>query len=344
MSNQPQRILISRQTAIGDVLHGVPVLNALREAFPRAYIAWMVEGRNGELLDGHPALDKVLAVPRHWMHSPATTLRVRRELQALRIDTSLDLQGLTKSAVAAWFSGAKTRIGFDGVDGREASRWFNNRLILPTSTHVIDRNLELLRGLGITSRRVRFDLPETTADAEMASELIKKLGFRGGFAMINPGAGWKSKLWPRQRFAAVARHLSRSCGLPSLVVWAGPAELLWAREIVSLAGSCAAVAPPTTLTQLASIARLGSLFVSSDTGPLHLAVAVGTPSVGLYGPVSAERNGPYGPGHIALQQMLVFGSNRERRNASPAAMEGIRVEHVCDACDELVSRRHQRSA
>jgi ADP-heptose:LPS heptosyltransferase len=320
------------------------VLNALRDAFPQAYIAWLVEGRNGELLEGHPALDKVLSVPRHWLQSVSTALRVRRQLQALRIDTSIDLQGLTKSAVAAWFSGARTRIGFDGPDGREASRWFNNHLILPTATHVIDRNLELLRGLGITTHHARFDLPQTAADAEMAAKLVKNLGYRGGFAMINPGAGWTSKLWPRQRFAAVARHLSRTCGIPSLVVWAGPQELLWAREIASLAGSCAAVSPPTTLTQLAAITRLSSLFVSSDTGPLHLAVAVGTPSVGLYGPVLAERNGPYGHGHISLQQMQVFGTNRERRNASPAAMEGIRVEHVCDACDELFSRRHKLSA
>lgn len=331
-------------SAIGDVLHGVPVLCALREALPEAYIAWVVEGRNGELLRGHPALDELVVVPRHWLESPAKAWQVRKQLRALRCNIAIDLQGLTKSAVASWLSGARRRIGFDGPDGRELSRWLNNERVLPHKTHVIDRNLELLQALDIASPRVRFDLPEVPAAAATAAAMIQQLGLGQGFAIINPGAGWPSKIWPRERFAAVAQHLGRTRRLPSLVVWAGDAERQMAEYITAHAGSSALLAPPTSLQELAAIVRRANLFISADTGPLHLAVAVGTCSVGLFGPVPAQRNGPYGSQHIALQQMQLTGTNRERRTASSAAMEEIRVEHVCDACDQVLDRQSQRLA
>jgi heptosyltransferase-1 len=338
------RILISRLSAIGDVIHTVPVLCALRDSIPDAFIAWVVEGRNGSLLEGHPALDELIVVKRRWLKSPSAVLELRSKLRKLRFDTAIDVQGLTKSAVVSWLSGAKTRIGYAGVDGRELSPWLNNLRVLPTAIHVVDRNLELLKPLGIPRPNVRFELPAADTDAVAIERLITAIGWQSGFAIINPGAGWKSKLWPRDRFAAVARHLGEHHGLPTLVVWAPGIEQDWAREIVNQSAGHARVAPATTLAELAALCRRAAIFISSDTGPLHIAAAVGTPCVGLFGPMPAERNGPYGARNIALQKMLLTGRSRDRRNAGPESMEAIGTDRVCTACDELLTHRSKRCA
>src|SRR5580698_93646 len=135
------RILIVRLSAIGDVLHGLPVLCALRDALPHAHLAWVVEGRTADLLAGHPALDELIVVPRRWLKSPRAVLDLWRRLHG-RFDVSIDIQGLTKSAVAAWLSGAPVRIGLAAPAGRELSPWLNNHRVAPTATHVVDRNLE----------------------------------------------------------------------------------------------------------------------------------------------------------------------------------------------------------
>ncbi|MHB8900022.1 MAG: glycosyltransferase family 9 protein, partial [Thermoguttaceae bacterium] len=159
MTENP-RILIVRLTAIGDVLHGLPVLCALRDRFPQAQIGWMVEGRAGTLLEGHPALDRLIAVPRFWLKSPGTIRQVRRALHEFAPEIAIDVQGLTRSALAAWLSGAKRRIGFGCEKGRELSRWLNTELVRSTAPHIIDANLELLRPLGVENPEVRFDLSE----------------------------------------------------------------------------------------------------------------------------------------------------------------------------------------
>ena len=174
------RILIVRLSAIGDVIHGVPVLCALRDAMPRAFIGWVAEGTAGDLLEGHPALDELVRVPRRWWKSPREVWRLRQRLRALRFDTAIDLQCLTKSALAAWLSGARRRIGKAGEDGRELSRWLHNELVAAGGCHVIEHYLTMLRPLGIDSPAVRFDLPERPADARMADEILRDAGFRAG--------------------------------------------------------------------------------------------------------------------------------------------------------------------
>ena len=338
------RILIARLSAIGDVIHGLPVLNALRERFPRAMLAWVVEDRAAALLRDHQALDELITVPRGWLKSAKTVWQLRRRLRALKFDVSIDLQGLTKSASAAWLSGARRRIGFGDEIGREFSRWINTELVRTEPSHVIDRYLELLRPLGIESPKVRFEIPESQADRTSVEEMIRETGVEQGFAIINPGAGWTSKLWPAERYAAVARHLGRVWQLPSVVVWAGDKERKWAESIASEAGQYARLAPRTSLTELAALARRARLFVGSDTGPLHLAVAVDTPCVGLYGPMPAERTGPYGPRHAAIQKARFEGSSRQRRTASSSLMEAIKVEAVCEACDEILRRENSHAA
>ena len=235
------RILIVRLSAIGDAIQTMPVACALRERFPQAFLAWAVESRAAALLHGHEAIDELILLPRGWLKSPGGVWRLRRKLHALRFDVAIDVQSLTKSAVLAWLSGARRRIGFGNPGGRELSKWFNNERVDPKSTHVVDRYLELLRPLGIESPTVRFQVPEREDDAKTADEIIRQRKLEDGFAIINPGAGWPSKLWPTERYAAVARHLAERWQLPTLVVWAGAAERAMAEQI---AGASAALDRP----------------------------------------------------------------------------------------------------
>lgn len=343
MNMPPLRILIVRLSAIGDVIQTMPVACALRERFPDAMLAWAVERRAGTLLQGHEALDELIMLPRGWLKSPGGVWRLRRKLRDLRFDVTVDVQSLTKSAVPAWLTGARRRVGFGNPGGRELSKWFNNEQVDPKSTHVIDRYLELLGPLGIRSPTVRFQVPEQAEARESAERTIDREGLAGGFAIINPGAGWPSKLWPAERYAAVARHLGDAWRLPTLVVWAGQAERAAAQQIVGEGGESAVLAPPTTLPELAALARRAKLFIGADTGPLHLAVAVDTPCVGLYGPWPAARHGPYGPRHVALQKMFFEGPTRARRTAPSIYMESITTEMVRDACDGMLGKPEQSS-
>lgn len=337
------RILIVRVSAIGDIIHGVPVLCALRDALPDAFLSWIVEGRMGELLEGHPALDELIIVPRRWWKSPPEVWRMRRRLRERRFDTAIDLQCLSKSSITAWLSGAARRIGKAGADGRELSRWFNNDLVEAGGTHVIEHYLDMLRPLGIHSPSVRFDLPERPADARAAEKFLLAKGLAGRrFAVLNPGAGWPSKIWPAVRYAALARYLGQAHGVPSIAVWGTPEEKPLAERIVECSARHAQLAPPTTLQELAALCRRTALFVGSDTGPMHLAVAVETPTISLHGPSLADWCGAYGPQNIRLQVRYEAGSALERRQADDSAMREITVKMVAEACDRLLSHQTTR--
>jgi lipopolysaccharide heptosyltransferase I len=335
--NDPARILIVRLSAIGDVIHGVPVLCALRSSFPKAFIGWVVEGRAAALLEDHPALDELIRLPRGWLKSPRLIWRLRQRLRACRFDATIDLQCLTKSAVAAWLSGAPRRIGKAGEDGRELSRWFHNELVAAGGKHVIDHYLDMLCPLGITSPAVHYDLPERPADRHTAEEFLWTSGLAArSFAILNPGAGWPSKIWPAERYGELAQHLARVHNLPSVVVWGGASERLLAERIATASGGTGKLAPPTSMTELAAFCRRAALFVGSDTGPMHLAVAVGTPTISLHGPSRAEWCGAYGPQNIRLQVRYEDGSAAERRKADDSAMRAIPVDMVAEACDRLL--------
>ncbi len=339
-----QRILIVRLGAIGDVILATPLLCALRDRFPNAFLAWAVEKTASVLLEGHESLDELIVLPKRWLKSPKGVWQLRRRLKAMNFDLVIDAQGLTKSAILARLSGVRRRIGFGDKWGREQSRWLNNELVYSTAPHVIDRTLQLLLPLDIESPKVSFRMPESQADIDAAESLIEQLSLGDGYGMINPGAGWPSKIWPAGRYAAVARHLGEKQDLPSLVVWAGDEEQAMARQIVNGSGGYAQLAPPTGLRLLGALARRGRMFIGSDTGPLHLAVAVGTPCVGLYGPWPSAQTGPYGPGNVVVEKMTLDGSTSQRRHASSKYMEAIDVESVCRACDRILRDDASRAA
>lgn len=337
------RFLITRLSAVGDCILTTPVASALRRHFPNAFIAWIVQGGTASILEGHPAIDRLIIVKKGWMRSPHELACVRSALRALQFDVAIDPQSLTKSAVAAWLSGAPRRIGFARPIGRELAPLLNNHTLASQATHVVDCYLELLQPLGVAPVPATFEIPVLPEAARFASEFLTTAHLQGGFAMINPGAGWDSKLWPAERYGKVARWLGEQANLPSLVVWSGPREHEWAKTIIARSGGHALLAPSTTLPQLAALAAKARIFVGSDTGPLHLAAAMGTPCVGLYGPTRPEVCGPYGENHQTIQAFYQDGSSRERRGRDNRAMQAITVDAVCDACATIL-RRAQRTA
>lgn len=329
--------LITRLSHIGDCILAMPILNALRVRFPGARIDWVVERPSACLLEGHAALDRLIVLPRGWMKSPRAVWSVFRTLRAGKYDVAVDPQSLTKSAVLGRLSGARTRIGFAGADGRELSRWLNNRLVARTQEHMVARGLELLRPLGIVAPEVRFGIPIPESARQMVAGYLGAAGLGGRFVAINPGAGWDSRLWPADRYAAVAARLGRDRAVPSVVVWAGDRERGWAEAIVAQSQGHATLAPPTSLLELAALLERASLYLGSDTGPMHVAVAVGTRCVSLHGPTPAAKSGPFGPGHRAIQEVCLEGSSRHRRGADNEAMKAILPDRVAAACEELLS-------
>jgi heptosyltransferase-1 len=334
----PRSIVIVRLSAIGDVLHAVPAAVAIKRAFPKTTIGWAVEGRAADVLAGHPAVDHLFRLPRGWLKSPRAVWSLRRQLRSFAADVAIDMQGLLKSAVATALSGASMRIGHARPTARELAWHAYTHAVTATKPHIIERHGELLAPLGILDAAIEFDMPRWPVSRARVREWLAGARLHGPFAVINPGAGWASKLWPTDRFAAVARGMHERHGLRSAVTWGGSAEQAAAQAIVAKSGGAAVLAPPTTLQDLGELCREARLFISSDTGPLHLAAAVGTPCVGLFGPVPARRNGPYGPQHVNVEPSITLRPAWSDRKTDEHAMAGIHVDRVLAAVDQQMTR------
>jgi lipopolysaccharide heptosyltransferase I len=331
----PRAIAVIKLSALGDVVHATPVVEALADAFPAARLTWIVERRAAALLHDHPRLSDVVTIDtRAWrrVRTPSgalalgQTLReLRRRLRAARFDVAVDLQGLVKSGVVTAATGAPLRIGFAAGYRRERlNGLFTNRHVTPppSARHVVEQYLALLEPLGVTAGRVVFRLPARDAAESRVEELFAAAGLKphGRLVVLNPGAGKPAKRWPLERFAELAVRLAREANTRVLVLW-GPGEQAAARLIAEAPG--AVLAPPTDLDMLIAVVRRASIVVAADTGPLHVAAGVGVPCIGLYGPTSAARNGPYGAGHRTL-------------SAADGRMASIEVDAVLAAIRELL--------
>lgn len=336
--NAPRSLVIVKLSAIGDVLHGVPVAVAAKRAFPDCRVGWIVEGRAADVLAGHPAIDHLFRMPRGWLKSAAQVMSLRKQLRDFAADVAIDLQGLLKSGVATWLSGAEIRIGHAPPASREQAWRFYTHPVDTTVAHIVERNCDLLSPLGVVATMPEFDMPHWPVSRLRMQQWLHAQRLGAAPAVINPGAGWPSKLWPAERFAAVARGLHRRDGVPSVVVWAGDAERAAAERIVADSLGAAILAPQTTLQDLGELARLAQVFISSDTGPLHLAAAVGTPCVGLFGPVPGMRNGPYGPQHVCVEPAAPLRPAWSDRKTDTLSMAGIEVDAVLAATKTLLAK------
>lgn len=338
------RILIARLSHIGDCVLTLPMVAELRRAFPQAHIVWAMESPSYKLLGNVPWIDEFIAVPRRWLKSLSAIRSMRKLLAAHRFDVAVDPQSILKSGMLARLSGARTRLGFRGIHGREMTPWLNNVLVEPTQSHLLDRSLELIRPLvpDVAYRETHLPVVPTAARAmqQWATAKLRETPSAEMplFAVINPGASWPSKRWELDRFAQVASDIWRATGLISVLTWAGDEEWQMAKTIHKLAPQATRPAPPTSLPELAALTQLATVFIGCDTGPMHIAAAVGTPCVGLYGPTRPGDSGAYGKQHIALQAAYQAGSCRERRRGGNDAMRKIEAAAVSRAALSVINQ------
>jgi lipopolysaccharide heptosyltransferase I len=291
----PSSLLVVRLSAFGDVIHTIPAVVALREQWD---IDWAVDAPYRELVE---IVARVRAIPlrlRKWSLANVGSVRGH--------ETAIDFQGLIKSAVLARLSGAKERYGFapEFIRERPASWFLNRPVAIDPSRHVVEWNLKLAAAVQPGIRMPHVDFTPFAADGPR--------GFERRVVLL-PGAGKVEKQWPAARF----RELAARIGPRALVVW-GPAE----REIAESTG--AELAPPTNLRELARLLRDASLVIGADTGPLHLAAALRTPVIGLYGPTSPARNGPYGQLEHCIET-----------HSTTRSMQEIAVDSVVRKIEEL---------
>lgn len=337
------RVLIVRMGALGDIVHALPVLAALRAHRPDVAVDWLVDARYAgvlALVDGVRQRIVVRAKAAGDLGGEvrfagvAGLLSALGHLRAQGYDAAVDLQGLIKSAAFAQFSGARRVIGFVRAQLREpaAGVLYGEHVAGPAGGHVVQKNLSVLPALDVPTAGVVFpwrDVPSTAVATVMATP---RIAAAGGFAVVNPGAAWDNKRWPPERFGALAARLGGELGLPSVVTW-GPGEEARAEAVVAAAHGHAVASPPTALPDLLALARHARLVVSGDTGPLHLAASVGAPIVGLFGPTRPERNGPWRPEDVSVSRATTCVCFHKRQCLrGRACLEDIDVDEVFAAC------------
>lgn len=322
--------LIIRLGSLGDVIHGIPAAAAIRHHFRQARLDWMVDPRYVELLELVDGIDRCIPFDPRDLARGAGAWSALGELRRTRYDAVIDLQGLLKSAVLARLAGAQRTIGFPRAHLREPqARFFYDDTPDPGSaTHVIHKGLALLRALDVTNPTVQF--PLRVPQGGIGAGIAERFGAEG-YAVLNPGAAWPNKRWAAARFGAVAAALRRDRGMRSVVMW-GPGEESLAAAVVAASGGAAEAAPPTTIRDIVAIAHGARLMVSGDTGPLHVAGAVGTPLVALFGPTLPERNGPWAANDVTLSRVATCSCFYERRctRAEPC-IDDIAVDEVVEA-------------
>ncbi len=330
-------IVLVRLSALGDVVHTWPLAVALRGARPEARLTWVVEAPLAPLVEGHPAVDRmVTTATKRWRRRPLAS-DTRQEVAALRAsfadrpELCIDAQGLAKSALVARLTGAPRRVGLARAWRRELVAGLAYTETIPAHNgHVVARNLELVRALGVA--------PPTTTPCPDGAWLRARLprgGTSHGRAVILPGAGNPRKLLPVTVLAALARQLS-AAGLPVCVAW-GPAERVRAEAVARAAGGTAEVAPPTDLLELTELLAGAAVVVGNDTGPVHLAASLGTPTVAVFTTTSPERNRPLG--HQVAVISAVDPAGRPRGGGSRVpAQRSVEAGELTEAALALAAR------
>jgi heptosyltransferase I len=346
------RILIVKLGSIGDIVHTLPSLAAIRRALPGARISWAVEPNPSEILKDNPLLDDLIEVDtkavKRGLMSGETLRAPRQQLRRLRasaFDLALDFQGLFKSASLARLSGAGRVYGFSRQTLREpASRVLLTRTFpVPRQAHIIRQNLALVNaalGIPVPTAAEDFEYPISISPEHNDEACRASSGTSGSYAILNPGGGWPTKLWSAEKFGALADELWAHHRLHSLVTY-GPGESDLAGRVVAASRAGKARAVSLSLKGFFALTRDARVCVGGDTGPLHLAVAARTPVVGLFGPTEWWRNGsPYTKDICVERNDIGCREDCHRRSCSQWICMDIDVERVFQA----VQRRLELSS
>lgn len=330
-----EKFLIVRMGSMGDVVHTLPAAAVLRESFPQGRIDWLIERKWRALVEGNPGINEIVALDRRVLRD---LLAGVGRLRSAHYTCALDFQSLYKSSLLAYCSGAPRRVGFDKRYAREpGAAFFYTQRVVPSGAHVVEQNLSLVESVGARKSAVRFPLViPAAAEAQIERELETR-GMREFFVLV-PAGGWRSKCWLAERYGELHAELARRHGWRGVVSF-GPGEEALAEEVRRAAGSPEPAVFATDLPQLMALLRRARFVVAGDTGPLHLAVALGTPAVGLYGPTDPARNGPYCRDDIVVRNAKPEETTYERGPEYSAAMLSIRVEQVVDAVEQRLGVR-----
>lgn len=347
-----ERLLVVRLSAMGDIIHTLPAVAALRKAFPDATLGWLVEERWAELLctlryprsgrrsPQRPLVDRVHAVNtaawRRSLLSFNTWQQMAVGLSELRghgYQAVVDFQGAVRTALLARWSGATVVYG--DVQPREnaASMWYT-RQVMSTGAHVVQQALSLAQAViqhSVTPPKVEFPV-----DPDAENRITGLVGEAYDFAILNPGAGWGAKQWPADRYGRVASELARD-GLRSLINY-GPGEEELAAAVEAASGG-AARKILCSISELIALTRRARLFIGGDTGPMHLAAALQIPVVGIFGPTNPARNGPFGTSSIVLRSASSLTSHARHREPEKGLLE-ISPEEVIAAARKLLGDNH----
>jgi ADP-heptose:LPS heptosyltransferase len=327
------RFLVVRLGSLGDIVHTFPAVGGLRETFPNAQIAWLTHPRWELLIRSSGLASEIWATETRSL----TSIRaIVRRIRAAEFTAAIDYQGLWKSAGFALAAGVKRRIGFSSETIREfgVPILYTDR-VRCTTTHIADQNGELSLRAGARCGVAGFAL-HVPEDAEASVQAYPRDLER--YIVLSPGGGWRSKCWPAERFGALSQMLYRSFGLRSVVNY-GPGEDDLAEALCAAAGDARPLLYNGDLAELMALLKKSRCIVGGDTGPLHLAIALGTPAVALFGPTDPARNGPYRSADIVLRAADAV-RDHSRRLETDASMLAIEIDAVFEAvCQRIGASR-----
>ena len=337
MRNNPKRILLIKPSSLGDIIHALPTLAAIRRTFPEARIEWLVKQEWAPILYHHPMLNDVIEVE----FSVAKLLGLIGPLRARRFDIVVDLQGLLRTGVLSWLTGARRRVGFS--DAREGSPWFYTEHIVGPmrDMHAVDRYLRLASALGAKVSQPEFVLPDSPDEESRSQTLFTKVGLDGASNVIGiaPSARWVTKRWAAESFAAVADQLQHE-GLHKVVfIGATQEKHEIAKVKQAMKTDSADLTGLTTVGDLPAVMRRLRLLITNDSGPMHVAAAVGIPVVAVFGPTSPACTGPYGDGHAVLTSPVDCRPCFRRQCHNPNTYEcltRISVQNVVQAAQRVL--------
>lgn len=342
---EPKRILLVKPSALGDIMHALPVLTALRRRFPAARLTWLVNRLYEPLLRGHPHLNEVMPFDRGllrdgYVGGALGFTKFLRRLRRSRFDLAIDLQGLFRTGVMTFASGAKVRIGLGSA--REGATWFYTHRIDDTSSvqHAVDRYWRVVEALGAAGGEKEFHLPIDEAACFWANLLLQ--AYPRPWLAVGVGARWDTKRWLPEHFAALTQRALDQFGGTAIFI-GSPDEALLAEQAASkLRGPVVNLTGKTSLPRLAALLSKVDAMLGNDTGPLHLAVALGRPVVAPYTCTLTARTGPYGPRHRAVETNVPCKGSYIKHCDRMDCMAELTPERLWPALHDLLNTWQQK--
>ncbi len=334
--NHPEKILIIKPSAWGDIVHTLPFLAAVNKRYPDAEIHWVVAKGLHKFLEGHPLIHKLWIMDKEGWKKIGQPLRVLSEINAFRkglkneqFDISIDLSGLLRSGLITWAAGARYKLGFSDSD--EGSPFFYTHSVEGgDQIHAIDRYLKLARSMGCDISQIEYPLPPLPDIQELLASLPPQ------FCIMAPSAGKEANRWPAKRFGRLAAKLP----IPSVVIASAADSHIVKETVAASNGKAINFAGRTGLKDLVALIAKSRFFICNDTGPMHIAAALDIPVFALFGPANPTRTGPYGDNHTIIQETLDCSPCYARKPCTKynwRCMNDLTVDKVFHVIHEQIS-------